>query len=208
MPSAEGTILRLIVEGHSEEQAAPVLIRRLAQAFGFHSSIRFAVRRVTKSRLIQPGELEKTLEALARQIGRSRPFLVLLDADEDCPKDLADDLKARCRDRHADLTIAVVIANKEYEAWFLAAAKSLSGKGALDEKLHAPDDPESVQGAKEWLTARMLPNESYSPTRHQPAYSHLMDLSEAGTARSFRKFEKEVARLLGWNRRPSTSPKT
>jgi hypothetical protein len=56
---------------------------------------------------------------------------------------------------------------------------------------------ESVQGAKEWLTAHMPSDQSYSPTRHQSAYSDLMDLSQARLARSFRKFEKEVGGLLG-----------
>src|SRR5207245_6753189 len=118
------------------------------------------------------------------------PLLVLLDADNHCPKDLADDLKARCHAKHADVTISIVIAKREYEAWFLAAARSLAGQSGLAEQLEPPIDPESVQGAKEWLTAHMRPDQSYSPTRHQSAYSDMMDLSEARNARSFRKLEK------------------
>jgi hypothetical protein len=94
----------------------------------------------------------------------------LLDADDDCPRDLAADLKARCYVAHPDVLISIVIAKKEYEAWFLAAARSLAGKRGLREQLDAPDDPESVRGAKEWLTARMPSDQSYSPTRHQAAY--------------------------------------
>jgi hypothetical protein len=167
MASAEGVILGLIVEGHGEKQAAPALIRRIAQAFRFQASIKCEVRRVPKSQLVQPGELERAVEALTRQIGRTRPLLVLLDADDDCPKELANKLKARCRAKHADLTISIVIAKKEYEAWFLAAARSLAGQRGLVEQLDPPVDPESVQGAKEWLTARMRSDQSYSPTRHQ-----------------------------------------
>lgn len=198
MASGEGVTLGLIVEGHGEEQAAPTLIRHIARVFSFHASISFSVRRVPKSQLVQPGELERAVEALTRQIGRGQPVLVLLDADDDCPKNLAEKLKARCHAKHADVTISIVIAKKEYEAWFLAAARSLAGHGGLAEKLEPPIDPESVQGAKEWLTARMPSNQSYSPTRHQSAYSDLMDLSEARRAPSFRKFEREVGRLLGW----------
>src|SRR5207302_6426600 len=98
---------------------------------------------------------------------------------------------------HADVNISIVIAKREYEAWFLAAARSLAAQRGLAEQLDSPVDPESVQGAKEWLTARMPSDQSYSPTRHQAAYSDLMDLAEARKARSFRKFEKELARLLG-----------
>ena len=198
MESGEGVTLGLIVEGHGEAQAAPALIRKIAFGFGFYASIKFSIRRVTKSQLIQPGELERAVEALTRQIGRSQPLLVLLDADDDCPKYLAGKLQARCHAGHADVSISIVIAKKEYEAWFLTAARSLAGKGGLAEQLDPPIDPESVQGAKEWLTARMSSGQSYSPTRHQSAYSELMDLSEARKARSFRKLEKEVGRLLGW----------
>jgi hypothetical protein len=140
--------------------------------------------------------LERAVEALTRQIGRDRPILVLLDADDHCPKELASDLKTRCRASHGDLRISIVIANKEYEAWFLAAAQSLSGFGGLAEHLNPPNDPESVRGAKEWLTSKMTSGQSYSPTRHQPVFSDRMDLSEARRAKSFRKFEKEISALL------------
>ena len=197
MAPAQSVKLGLIVEGHGEEQAAPVLIRHIARACGFHNPIKCSVRRVPKSQLLKPQELERAVEALTRQIGRNQPILVLLDADEDCPKELAASLKARCQAEHADVTISIVIAKKEYEAWFLAAANSLAGQRGLLGHLNPPSDPESVQGAKEWLTAHMSSDQSYSPTRHQSAYSDVMDLSEARLARSFRKFEKEVRSLLG-----------
>jgi hypothetical protein len=160
MASGEGVTLGLIVEGHGEEQAVPTLIRHIARTFSFHVSIRCEVRRVPKSQLVQPGELERAVEALTRQIGRSQPLLVLLDADDDCPKDLAVKLKARCDPTHADVTISIVIAKREYEAWFLAATRSLAGRRGLADELDPPLDPESVQGAKEWLTARMRSDQS------------------------------------------------
>ncbi len=186
MTNVGSVTLGLVVEGHGEVQAAPILVRRIAQAFGFHGGINFAVRRVPKSQLIKPGELERTVEALARQIGRSQPLLVLLDADDDCPVNLAEGLRARCHAGPTGLNLSVVIAKKEYESWFLAAAKSLSGERGLAEQVEAPPDPESIRGAKEWLTDRMPADQSYSPTRHQSAYSDRMDLSEARNARSFR----------------------
>jgi Domain of unknown function (DUF4276) len=198
MAATEDVTLGLIVEGHGEEQAAPILVRRIARASRFHASIRCRTWRVKKSAFVQSGEFERVIEAITRIIGRSRPILVLLDADDDCPRDLADDLKARCHLAHPDVLISVVIAKKEYEAWFLAAAKSLAGKRGLAERVDPPDDPESIRGAKEWLTTRMPSDQSYSATRHQAAYSELMDLSEARRAPSFRKFEKEVGSLLGW----------
>ena len=197
MPSVEDVRVGLIVEGHGEEQAAPVLIRRIAHERGFYNHIICSVRRVSKSQLIRPTELERAVEALARQIGREKPILILIDADEDCPATLSAGLKDRCSTSHADLSVSIVVANREYEAWFLAAATSLAGHRGLSERLARPTHPEAIRGAKEWLTARMSPNQAYSATRHQAAFSERIDLSLARHARSFRKFEKEIAHLLG-----------
>jgi len=186
------------VEGHGEIQAAPTLIRRLAGAANSDMTIKFAARRIPKSQLLQPSQFERAIEALTRQIGRRQPLLVLLDADDDCPKDLAFNLKKRCYATHSDVAISIVIAKKEYEAWFLAAARSLAGRSGLVEQLSPPIDPESIRGAKEWLTAHMAPGQSYSETRHQSAYSAVMELSDARKACSFRKFERELGQLLGW----------
>lgn len=196
MTSLKGLDLGIIVEGHGEVEATPVLIRRIAHSLSFYIPIACHVRRINKSQLLQPGELEKAVEALTRQIGRNHPLLILLDADRDCPSDLASRLRVRCHTAHADVTISIVIAHKEYEAWFLAAAKSLAGQCGLTGQIECPADPESIRGAKEWLTARMPPGVSYSPARHQAVYSGLMDLSEARQARSFRKLEKELGCLL------------
>ena len=198
MTESGGLVLGLIVEGHGEAAAAPVLIRRIALDNGFYSNLRFKTWRVGKSQILQSGELERTIEALTRQIGRRQPVLLLLDADDDCPVDLANELRARCEARHADVTVAVVAARREYEAWFLAAAKSIAGRGGLLPALDRPSEPESIGGAKEWLSSHMTTGQCYSPTRHQTVFSAAIDLTQARTARSFRKLEKEVARLIGW----------
>ena len=187
----------LIVEGQGEVKAAPALIRRIANEHEFYSSIKFEVRRIPRSQLVRQGELERAIEALSRQLGRGQSFLVLIDADDDCPKELVSNFQARCRSQHSDLRISFVLAKMEYEAWFLAAAKSLSGCGGLRDGLQAPQSPELIRGAKEWLSNKMSPGNSYSPTRHQTAFSERLDLSEARQARSFRKLEKEVRSLLG-----------
>jgi hypothetical protein len=194
MPLRPCTLLGLIVEGHGEERAAPTLIRHIARDLQVYESVKCSVRRFSKSQLLRPREIELAIEGLARQIGRHNPVLVLLDADDDCPTTLAQSLLARCQIAHADMNISVVVANKEYEAWFLAAVESLAGHRGLIQHIRAPEDPESVSGAKEWLTARMLTGETYSPTRHQSAYSDLIDLSRARKARSFRKIRERVVR--------------
>jgi Domain of unknown function (DUF4276) len=200
--------LGCIVEGRADELALPVLLRRIVRAIDPAVAIRVASRRITKSRLIRPGELERQIETLTRQIGRNSPVFVLIDADRDCPKTLAPNLSRRCRAAHADVDVSIVVAKCEYEAWFIAAASSLAGKRNLTTPLSSPSDPEEIRGAKEWLTAHMVPGHIYVETRDQPAFSELMDLSEARTSRSFRKLEKEVRRQVILHLDPPRSTST
>ena len=187
----------LIVEGHGEVNAAKLLIRRIATEYGFNSTINFEHRRFSRSKLFKVNELEKVVEHLSRQIGRTQPFLVLVDADDDCPKKFALEFLSRSGLKHSDLRLSLVLAKMEYEAWFIAAAGSLSDLGKLEKGIQAPKDPESIRDAKGWLSKNMPADQQYVATRHQAAFSTLMNLEEARQARSFRKLEKEVCRLLG-----------
>jgi len=84
-----------------------------------------------------------------------------------------------------DRTIRVALAHREYEAWFLAAASSLSGKRGLQDPLFPPSNPESVTGAKEWLRRKMISTRTYSETADQPALTQLFDIELARSAPSF-----------------------
>lgn len=184
-----------VVEGHGEAEAIGVLVRRIADDSGAPHPSRVSHVRVSRLSLLRPGELERTLRmARIRIVGRGC-VLVLLDADDDCPKDLAPDLTARMR-QATDLGVGVVLANREYEAWFLAAAESLRGQRGLSSTMERPQDPEGVRDAKGWLTDHKEDGHSYSPPVDQAALTAKMNLDEARTARSFDKCYREIARLL------------
>jgi hypothetical protein len=95
-----------------------------------------------------------------------------------------------------DLPIAVVLAKKEFEAWFLAAAESLRGKHGLPNDLQSPAEPENIRGAKEWLTGLMPYGRSYAETTDQPAFTAIFDMSKARRADSFDKCYREIERML------------
>jgi hypothetical protein len=142
----------------------------------------------------KPDELARTVELAARKAGTPGAVLILLDADDDLPCVLAPGLLDRARSIRSDIPISVVAAKREYEAWFLAAARSLRGEKRLRDDTESPPDPESVRGAKEWLDARI--DGGYSEVLHQPAFSELMDLTQARTAPSFDKFYRDTIRLI------------
>ena len=94
------------------------------------------------------------------------------------------------------MIISVVMAKKEYEAWFIAAGESLRGKRGLIPDLHAPTDPESIRGAKEWLSRHMPGSQPYAETTDQPALTAVFDLNMARRAESFDKCYREVAWMV------------
>ncbi len=132
----------------------------------------------------------------ARQAKTGGSILILLDADRDCPKDLATKLLHRATAARPDRDIRVVLAKTEYEAWFLAAADSIAGTRGIKPSVAPPDDPESIASAKAWLRRHMPRNRPYRETLDQPALSAVFNLEAARAAPSFDKLWRDVERLL------------
>lgn len=195
-----------IVEGHGEVAAAPVLVRRIAQrvAPGARISVPKPYR-VQRQRFVKPGEVERIVEFVARRSGPEGRLLILLDANGDCPKDAADEIRRRAQAARADRRISVVLANMEYEAWFLAAIESIAGRRGIAKSVAPPRQPETVQDAKSWLSKQMAKGRSYSPSADQPALTASFDMDVARqNARSFDKLYREVKSLLCLTTPPST----
>lgn len=187
-----------IVEGKGEVAAVPILLRRIAAEVSPNAPVN-ALRpiRVQRNRILKEGQLERAIELAARRIGEAQGgILILLDADDGCPKELADEMLRRAHAARGDQHIRAVLAKREYEAWFLAAARSIAGWREIDESTMPPPDPESIRGAKEWLTRRMPSNRAYSPTRDQPALTDAFDMDAARSAPSFDKLWRDVTYLL------------
>ena len=196
-----------IVEGHGDLEAVPIIVRRIAQAIDLGLSVQLGhPLRIPKSRLLKPGEMERAVEIAARRVGVTGGILIVLDSDDECPAFVGPELLARAKNARSDLPIRVVLAKREFEAWFLAAAESLRGRRGLASNLESPSDPESIRGAKEWLTARMPPGRPYVETLDQPALAAVFDLECARRARSFDKFFRDILSLLEGNQRTAPLP--
>jgi hypothetical protein len=191
--------LAAIVEGHGEYEAVPILIRRIAQTIapGFVPKVLHPLR-VPASRLMKEGEMERSVELAARKLRGQGGILVVLDCDWDngCPALDGPALLKRAMDVRGDLPIAVILAKKEFEAWFLAAAESLRGKHGLPNDLQSPARPEDICGAKEWLSDKMPYGQSYAETTDQPAFTAMFDMRTARRADSFDKCYREIERML------------
>lgn len=191
-----------IVEGQGEVAALRVIIRRITAELTPAIWPRIVHPwRHERGKLLRPGEIERAVEAAAtvglQQSAYRTYVLVLIDADDGCPKTLAPELCARAAAARSDVRTSVVLANREFEAWFLASAGSLAGAGKLIEGTQDHPHPEDVQGAKEWLTKRVPGSRIYSPTADQASFAAAFDMYRARErSRSFRKFWREIERML------------
>lgn len=186
-----------IVEGHGEVKALPILLRRIGEAQEPAEYVEVAQPiRVKRQKVLKSGELERAVKLASLQTSPGDGILILLDADLDCPKELAPRILDRSRAAREDRRFRVVLAKTEFEAWFLAAARSLAGQRGLDEDLEPPPDPEAIRDPKKWLSRKMPRNRAYRETLDQPALAAILDLDAARTAPSFDKLWRDVASLF------------
>ncbi|WP_373508790.1 DUF4276 family protein [Thiocapsa sp.] len=192
-----------IVEGDGEVAALPILLRRIcAWLTPDVQATVFQPIRVRRDRFLnRDDEFRRHLLLAAAKSGAQGWILALLDADDDCPAELAPQVLERARAVVPHRPVSVVLANREYEAWFLAAGASLHGQRGFAYE-HSPGfDPERPRDAKGWLGERMAGGK-YRETTDQPSFSAVMDLKQAfDLSRSFRKlcseWSKQAARAGG-----------
>lgn len=170
-----------IVEGHGEVAALPILLRRIASELLDHTYVDVSrpIRHARSSLLNeQKSDLERALKLASLELQTSqlphsrRLILLMVDADDDCPKELAPKLLARSQAISHE-PIGVVLPYVEFETWFVAAAESL--KQYLKNDVPPPQNPETTRSGKKWIAERFL-GVRYSETVDQPKLAAAMDL--------------------------------
>jgi hypothetical protein len=184
-----------IVEGYGEVKSVPVLLKRILDSMNV-----YAVRpdykpiRQHRQKIVKEDELERAIQLAMRTRKNVGAILVLLDADDDCPATLAPDLLMRAKET-THLPVAVVLAKKEFEAWFLGCLESFSGFMGVPADADPPENPESV-GAKGRLDS-LCQGTKYSSTLHQVEFVSRMDLSLCRKhCDSFDKLFRDVEALV------------
>jgi hypothetical protein len=154
--------------------------------------------RIPRGRITMAGGIERAVEAEAMRVPRKGGVLVLLDADDDCPAECGPLLLARAEAARPDRQVSVVLANREFEAWFLAAAPSLGGQFGFPTDFARPRSPESPRDCKGLLTKARPNGQPYKETVDQAPLASAFDLKMAREhSDSFDKFYREVSALLG-----------
>lgn len=188
-----------VVEGHGEVPGLPALLHRIARDHSVWSLRTPRPFRRNKGSLVIPGGIEAAVEATAHRISEAGGVLVLIDADDDRPGCRGPELLARAQKARSDVPVSVVLADKEFEAWFLAGASTLAGYSGFPHDLAPPSQPESIRDAKGWLTGQRerAGGQPYKPTVDQAPLARAFDMSQARAGSpSFDKFWREVEFLL------------
>ena len=131
-----------IVEGHGEQEALPILLRRLCEDIrpDIWADINPPIRVKSANFLNDPAYFYKYLSMAAnkaRQAGDGT-VLILLDCEDDCPSQLGPRLLNQARTLRPDVRIIVVLAYREFETWFLASVNSLVNTGLLPKGVNPP----------------------------------------------------------------------
>jgi hypothetical protein len=183
------------IVGYGEVDAVPVLLRRLQgeiAAYGFNISR--PIRR-KRSELSTEEQLRRSVR-LALGTPACCGILILFDSDDACPKELGPAVQNWAQSEAGEIKCEVVLAHREYEAWFIAAIESL--RGIRDVRLDATSHPtpETVRDCKGTLEEAMQMNSSYSPRVDQVAFTSQFDLKQAYKAcRSFRRMTRAFGNL-------------
>lgn len=184
-----------IVEGQSEVESAGVLLRRLLydnEVFDLNVARPFRVKR---NKVVREEELEKAIAQAEKSRPDAAAILVLLDADDDCPAELGPALGARARVA-TTLPVEVVLAEMEFEAWFLGAQESLIGVCGISPDAPISPYPQRVRDAKGEVSRSMVEGRRYIAVDDQPALVDAMDLNLAeARCSSFEKLVRSVKRL-------------
>jgi hypothetical protein len=188
-----------IVEGHGEAEAptegeqpaVTVLIAKLLQdlqCWTLFPAKKPPWRMRSSGDFFAANKLENVIRAHTR-FPDCAALLVLLDMDDECPKEQGPALAERIRTIEAlPFTVVIVCATREYEAWFLASLESIHPSHTYK------GEPEAIRAAKGWLKRQF----DYREARDQSAYTRALDVVLAwDRSRSFKRlyhaFEQIVA---------------
>jgi hypothetical protein len=185
-----------IVEGDGEVTAVPLLLRNILTR-----DMRYDVQIAQPKNANGRGNLTKAggLERFIRYAWKERDcgaILILLDAENECPENIARDFSRRAEAIGVLFPVVIVVAKRMFEAWILASISTIAGRLDLPSGLIPPADVEAVPNPKSWIDQHFPRGRAYKETQDQEAMTALMDLGLASSSRSFRRLEHGMQEAL------------
>ena len=189
-----------VMEGHGEVEALSFLMRRVLQDRFVRYDVNIGSGPRGSVRAPGRGQLEKDLGKYLRH-AKGKPdcagILVLIDADKDCPLELAEKLRSQCGDSGVNVPVEIVCAKEEYEVWFLASIDTIRSQAIIPTNSMPENLVETQSSPKSWLTHNMPLGKAYKPTLHQEPFTAHINLQMAyDNSRSFRRLCHALEQLL------------
>lgn len=193
-------VIQCVVEGYGEIEALPTLLRRLSATAGNYD-LRYALPiRQNSSKLMTTEGIARAVE-LALQTDDVAAILIVFDGDLDlergediytcfCPKTDLPALRSAAQAAARGVPCEVVVAVKEFEAWFLAGIEGLALVGKTAPDAQCPTNFEVSRSPKALVRDSLLTG-NYNERTDQPALAAVFDIERAHQrSRSFRKLIK------------------
>lgn len=222
--------LVLFVEGFGELDGGVALVKRLLtekQAWDVFYLDEDAFRtggldRLVTKRAVDQRNWEDWLLQAAKR-GALGGVLLIADGDKALPfcagrTALSLAVRAAAAGAGRLFSVAVVIAQQEFETWLVAGVESLAGKplaGGHPGILPGAKPPSGLleqhpRDAKGWLSSQMPASWPYKPTQHQAQLAQMVNLELIRNAhlRSFRRLDQSLDKLIHAvrNNRPIALP--
>ncbi|MFH1010374.1 MAG: DUF4276 family protein [bacterium] len=201
-----GKIVAVVEGKKSEVQTVPLLLRRiLRERMNVFDDIVAKPVYLSRTKIKDESELRRTIELAQRTRAGAEAILFLCDSDDDPVCVLGPELLSKAGSM-THLPVAVVLAKKELECWFLGAKESLRGERGIRQDANNHPNPEDIRSGKEHLTKNMESGRRYLETDDQAALAAKMDIEMARrNCPSFDKLIREVEKLVA---RMSQSPRS
>jgi hypothetical protein len=199
-----------VVEGQTEQLSVERLLHRVWHE-QVHNPFRLQVlpaSRGKRDRLAEglrpdlPTKVEEACVKLGSNLADPSArclVLLLLDAEDACPAELAPSLLAAAQAVRTDVPVSCVLARRMFENWLLAGAATLAGVNGLPDALPAVPDCEGPHGAN-WLGARLRegsPTRKYKKSVDAPEFVRRFDVTACRQlSPSFAKLCRELGRLV------------
>lgn len=173
----------VLVEGHGEADAVLNLLVRMARArsdsLAWAPPLRWA--NLHQWSADKRGGVQAGVDFI-RGKKNAASLLILRDADEGCPRQLAPAVATQLRALGAPFPVAYVLFKPEYEVLFLPCLARMAGReldgrpGLVAGATWTGAHWEAKRGLKEWLSNHFAPGKIYKPTMDQRALTQLIDL--------------------------------
>lgn len=186
-----------IVEGDGEKTAVPVLLRNILyyEIERYDIQVSQAKNANGRGNLTKEGGLERFIRYAWKEPDCGA-ILVLLDAENECPEEIAKDFSVRIEAMGVLFPVVIVVAKRMYETWFIASIASIAGNLDLPAGLAPPADAEEVRNPKRWIEQYFPPGRAYKETQDQEEMTALLDVTLARSSRSFRRLLHAIDEAL------------